>query len=117
MYNDIQLDKSTFVRTNSMKKVILSADGDSILYSVPDAVADNLEEYCLEFCSDWLRNSPDAERYRVGKAVCYTEADFIEYLNTYVFPDRESKMIKNLGWTDLGKNLPEEYRNIPYYNF
>ena len=46
-----------------------------------------------------------------------TEADFIEYLNTCVFPDRESKMIKNLGWTDLGKNLPEEYRNIPYYNF
>ena len=100
-----------------MKKVILSADGDSILYLVPDAVADNLEEYCLEFCSDWVWNSPDAERYRVGKAVCYTEADFIEYLNIYVFPDRESKMIKNLGWTDLGKNLPEEYRNIPYYNF
>ena len=100
-----------------MKKVILSADGDSVLYLVPDAVADNLEECCLEFCSDWLRNSPDAERYRVGKALCYTEADFIEYLNTCVFPDRESKMIKNLGWTDLGKNLPQEYRNLPYYNF
>ena len=84
---------------------------------VPNDVAENLEEYCLEFSSNWLRNSPDAERYRVGKAVCYTEADFIEYLNTYVFPDRESKKIKNLGWTDLGKNLPEGYRNLPYYNF
>ncbi len=39
-----------------MKEVILSADGDSIVYLVPDAVADNLEDYCLEFCSNWLRN-------------------------------------------------------------
>ena len=101
----------------SMKGVILSADGDSIVYLVPAVVAENLEEYCLKFCSDWLWNSPDAENYRVGKAVCYTEADFIKYLNTYVFPDCESKMIKNLGWTDLGENLPEEYRNLPYYNF
>ena len=100
-----------------MKEVILSADGDSILYLVPDDVAENLEEYCLKFCSDWLWNSSDAERYRVGKGVCYTESDFIQYLNTYVFPDCESKMIKNLGWTDFGKNLPEEYRNFPYYNF
>lgn len=45
-----------------MKEVILSADGDSIVYLVPDAVADNLVDYCLEFCSNWLRNSPDAEK-------------------------------------------------------
>ena len=67
-----------------MKEVILSADGDSVLYLVPDAVAGNLEEYCLKFCSDWLRNNPDAEKYRVGNAVCFTEADFIEYLNVFV---------------------------------
>ena len=59
-----------------MKEIILSADGDSVLYLVPDAVAENLEEYCLKFCSDWLWNSPEAEKYRVGNAVCYTEADF-----------------------------------------
>ncbi len=100
-----------------MKEVILSADGDSVLYLVPDDVAENLEEYCLKFCSDWLWNSPDAEKYRVGTGVCYTEADFIAYLNAYVFPECESKMIKNLGWTDLGMNLPEEYRNHPCYNF
>lgn len=81
----------------NMEEVILSADGDSVLYLVPAAVAENLEEYCLKFCSDWLRNSPDAERYRAGKAVCYTEADFIDYLNTCVFPDCKSKMINNLG--------------------
>ena len=33
-----------------MKPVILSADGDSVVYTVPDAVADNLEAYCMEFC-------------------------------------------------------------------
>ena len=32
-----------------MKEVILSADGDSIVYLVPDKVADNLIEYCMEF--------------------------------------------------------------------
>ncbi len=44
----------------------------------PDAVTENLDEYCLELCSDWLRNSPDAERYRIGAGVSYTEADFID---------------------------------------
>ena len=56
-----------------MKKVILSADGDSIVYLVPDDVADNLEEYCLELCSNWLRYSPDAEKYRKEGVLCYTE--------------------------------------------
>ena len=49
-----------------MKEVILSADGDSIVYLVPDVVAEHLMEYCLEFCSNWLRHSPDAEKYRKG---------------------------------------------------
>ena len=100
-----------------MNEVILSADGDSIVYLVPDAVADNLEEYCLEFCSNWLHNSPDAEKYRKDGILCYTERDFIDYLNAYVFPHYESKMLKNLGWTDLGENLPEEYKDYPYFNF
>ena len=100
-----------------MKEVILSADGDSVVYLVPDAVADNLEEYCLEFCSDWLRRSPDAEKYRKGGILYYSERDFIDYLNAYVFPEHESTMIKNLGWTDLGENLPAEYKDHPYYNF
>ncbi|MBQ7557334.1 MAG: hypothetical protein IJT00_04645 [Lachnospiraceae bacterium] len=100
-----------------MKEVILSADGDSIVYLVPNVVADNLEEYCLEFCTNWLRNSPDAEKYRKDGILCYTEVDFIDYLNTFAFPDYESKMLKNLGWTDLGENLPEEYKDYAYFNF
>ena len=74
-------------KDSGMKEVILSADGDSIVYPVPAAVADNLEAYCLQFCSDWLRNSHDAAGYRVREAVSYTEDDFIEYLNDHVFPD------------------------------
>ena len=100
-----------------MKEEILSADGDSIVYLVPDGVAYNLEDYCLEFCSNWLRNSPDAEKYRNDGILCYTEKDFIDYLNVYVFPDCESKMLKNLGWTDLRDNLPAEYKDYPYFNF
>ena len=100
-----------------MKKVILSADGDSIVYLVPDDVADNLEEYCLEFCSNWLRYSPDAEKYRKNGILCYTERDFIDYLNAYVFPNCESRIIENLGWTNLGDNLPERYKDYPNFNF
>ena len=100
-----------------MKNVILSADGDSIVYSVPDVVADDLERYCLEFCSDWLVNSPDAKKYRKRGALCYTEEDFIEYLNRYMFPGERSVFVKNLGWTDSGRDLPEEYKDCPYFNF
>lgn len=43
-----------------MKNIVLSADGDRRVYSVPDTVADNLEQYCLNFC-DWLESSPQAK--------------------------------------------------------
>ena len=32
-----------------MKHVILSADGDQYLYSVPDPVAEHLDRFCMEF--------------------------------------------------------------------
>ncbi|MBQ6660023.1 MAG: hypothetical protein IJM57_01170 [Lachnospiraceae bacterium] len=95
-----------------MKNVILSADSENILYSVPDEVAENLDKYCLEFCNTWLRESPDAEKYRIGGGVCYTEADFVDYLNTYIFPDKKSEMVRTLGWS-----IPEEYRKLPFFNF
>lgn len=100
-----------------MKEVILSADGDSVIYSVPDAVADNLNEFCTEFCDKWLHTSPKAEKYRTAHGVCYNESDFIEYLNKYIFPDQKSVLVKNIGWTELGANLPEEYHSYPYFNF
>lgn len=47
-----------------MKRILLSADGEISVFNVPDEVADNLEQYCLEFCRDWLYKSPDAKKYR-----------------------------------------------------
>ena len=100
-----------------MKEIIISADGDSIVYLVPDVVADNLKEYCMSFCDKWIKTSPNAEKYRFKGGYCYNEADFIDYLNKFVFPKQKSVFVKNLGWTDLGRNLPDEYKDHPYFNF
>ena len=100
----------------AVKLVILSADGNKMLYSVPDAAANGLDGYCMEFCTNWLWNSPHAERSRKTvqgvDLVCYHEADFIAYLNQWVFPDEPSVLIKN-----LGPDIPEEYQNIPAFHF
>lgn len=100
-----------------MKEVIISADGDSIVYLVPDVVADNLRKYCVSFCDKWMRTSPNAKKYRIKGGYCYNEAEFIDYLNEYIFPKQKSVFVKNLGWTDLGRNLPAEYKDCPYFNF
>ena len=100
-----------------MKEVIISADGDSIVYLVPNEVAANLRKYCIDFCDKWMKTSPHAKKYRINGGYCYNEADFIEYLNNYVFPEKKSVFVKNLGWTNLGNNLPAEYKNHPYFNF
>ena len=100
-----------------MKEIIISADGDSIVYLVPDAVADDLRSYCISFCDKWMKTSPDAKKYRINGVYCFNEADFIDYLNEYVFPEQKSVFVKNLGWTDLGENLPAEYQGVPYFNF
>lgn len=100
-----------------MKDVILSADGDRVVYSVPDVVADNLYQYCLDFCDKWLRTSPHAKKYRCGGCIFYTEKDFIEYLNKWIFPNQPSKLVKNLGWFDYRFPLPEPYNDYPQFNF
>ena len=48
-----------------MKNVLLSADSEISVFRVPDEVAENLEQYCLEFCGHCLHESPDAAGYRV----------------------------------------------------
>ena len=100
-----------------MKEVILSADGDSYVYRVPDDVAENLSDYCIEFCDRWMKTGPDAKKYKIKGGYCFNEADFIDYLNRFVFPDEKSVLVKNLGYTDLGKRLPAKYKNHPYFNF
>lgn len=100
-----------------MKNVVLSADGDRFVYSVPDAVADQLEEYCMYFCCHWLKMSPQFEQYSRNGVLYYTEKDFIQYLNEYVFPEQPSILIKNLGWIEYDAVLPEPYKNYPAFNF
>lgn len=100
-----------------MKHVIISADGDRKVYAVPDIVADNLEQYCMEFCTKWLKTSPHAKKYRVRGGLCYNEEDFIEYLNTWVFPDQRSTLVENLGWIDFRSQLPPPYTDCPKFNF
>lgn len=99
-----------------MKHVILNADGDRVLYLVPDIVADNLETYCLGFAHHWLHHSPHAEKYRIRGGLCYSEGDFIDYLNQYVFPEEKSVMVRVLGCMNPD-NFQEEYRGVPYFKF
>ena len=103
-----------------MEQVLLSADGEISVYCVPDAVADDLETYCLEFSCHWLHESPDAARYRVKRGsavvVCYTEKDFIEYLNRYICTD-PSSLVTTLHNVYCKEELPEKYRGLPYFNF
>lgn len=103
-----------------MKNVLLSADNEISVFSVPNEVADNLEPYCLEFCSNWLHNSPEAAKYRVKMGnmigVCYSEKDFIDYLNQYVC-DEQSRLITTFVDVYDKNMLPQEYVRLPYFNF
>ena len=103
-----------------MKNVLLSAASAISLFSVPDKVADNLEKYCLDFCCDWLHKSPDAAKYRVQMGdtagVCYSEKDFIDYLNQYIC-DEQSTLIATFANVYSEENLPKEYIGLPYFNF
>ena len=103
-----------------MKKILLSADSNISVFAVPDNVADNLRQYCLEFCCNWLYKSPNADKYRVKMGdvigVCYTEKEFIDYLNKYIC-DEQSTLIMTLANVYVGDKLPDEYAELPYFNF
>ena len=97
-----------------MKPVILSADGPSKVYLVPDRVADNLEEWCWTFCSIWLPSAPEAAKYRVNNGLCYNEDDFIEYLNAVEFPEEPSMLVEQADWNTP---IPEIYAGCPRFDF
>ena len=103
-----------------MKNVLLSADGEISVFAVPNEVADNLEKYCLEFCCHWLHKSPDAVKYRVKMGdvvgVCYTEKDFIDYLNKYIFGE-QAYLVATFPNVYAKEDLPKEYIGLPYFNF
>ena len=103
-----------------MKRVLLSADSEISVYSVANEVADNLEKYCSEFRCHWLYESPDAGKYRtkIGDTVvvCYSEKDFIDYLNQHICEEK-SELIVTLTNVFDEEDLPKEYVGLPYFNF
>lgn len=48
--------------------------------------------------------------------VCYNENDFIDYLNQYIC-DEQSRRITTLIDVYDKNALPEEYVELPYFNF
>ena len=100
-----------------MKYVLLSADSVLSVYSVPEIVAENLSEYCWEFAGKWLWKSPHAKKYHIGMGVCYTEQDFIEYLNTWVYPDKPSLLIETLEDVYDMTSVPQKYKHCEWFNF
>ena len=91
-----------------MKNILLSADGDIKVYSVPDIVADNLKHYCLRFI-DWVQKQ---------KIICFDETAFIEYLNSRFFPKEPSVYVETTNLAEIScKEWPKEYKKMPYFNF
>lgn len=103
-----------------MKNVLLSADSEISVFAVPDEAADHLEQYCMEFCGNWLRKSPDAAKYRRNMSntivACYTEKDFIDYLNKYIF-EEQAYLVATFPNVYAKEDLPKEYIGLPYFNF
>ena len=100
-----------------LKYVLLSADSETSAYLVPDEVASNLRKYCIYFCDTWLKQSPNAKKYNVDDGLCYTEKDFIEYLNTWTSQKEESIFVESIGWIDSQKDIPKKYKGCPIFNF
>lgn len=100
-----------------MKQILLSADGEWGLYLVPDDVVDNLPKYIDAFRT-WMIHAPEASIYRQEEeCLCFTEEDFIKYLNFHVFPETPSVFVKNLGFINSWEEVPEEYKGCIKYNF
>ncbi len=103
-----------------MKNVLLSHDGPISVYSVPDEVADHLEEYGDKFHFQWLQSSPHAAKYRVklGDTVgfCFDEKDFVDYLNRYICRE-PSVLLETFSGVYMPEEVPEKYKGLPWYNF
>ena len=105
---------------SGMKEVILSHDGEAVIYQVPAEVAADLDRFCWDFAANWVWHGPENAKYlrNFGNGqlgAVFGAPDFIDYLNKWVFPGQPSRRIKGLGCFDY--EVPEEYRNYPQYNF
>lgn len=85
-----------------MEKLMLSADGDIMLYEVNKQILDNFDSLIEQF-------------FQWKKTNCYDEQLFTKFLQQKC-GNEAIKFIKNLGWFDYN-NIPKEYENIKWYNF
>lgn len=85
-----------------MTNVLLSADGDIKVYSVPDIVAKNLDEICMEFSL---------------MGGYYNEEDFIDWLNKYKYPYKKSVFVENIGFCYNESERPSKYQGCKWFNF
>ena len=98
-----------------MKNILLSADSEVVVYSVPEEVINNLDKYLNDFWK-WMKNGQkETEKYRMGGALCYNQSDFIDYLNT-IF-EKKSIEVENLGWIESEEELPDKYKDLVWFNF
>ncbi len=85
-----------------MGKLMLSADGDIMLYEVNKQILDNFDNLIEQF-------------FQWKKTNCYDEQLFVKFLQQKC-GNEAIKFIKKLGWFD-DNNIPKEYENIKWYNF
>lgn len=85
-----------------MDKLMLSADGDIMLYEVSKNIINDFDSILEEF-------------YNCKKTKNYDEQLFAEFLQKK-FGNESVKFIKNLGCLNYD-DIPNEYRNIKWHNF
>ena len=98
-----------------MRHVLLSADGDMLVYAMEDAIAEQLDAWAWEF-RDWLWYGPERDRYIRNGVACYNVSDFIHYLNDWMFPEYPAVFVENLGPLEEA-SLPERYESCPRFYF
>ena len=102
-----------------MKHLILSADGDRMVYLVPDDVSDHTDKYVRLFYN-WMKESKQAKnlRRKMGSGIgyCFNEQDFVDWLNHHKFRDTPCVFVENLGFINP-RRFPDEYKNCPWFNF
>lgn len=85
-----------------MEKLMLSADGDVLLYEVDKQILNNFDNLIEQFF-EWK------------KINCYDEQLFVKFLHQK-YGSKAIRFIKNLGCLSYD-NVPKEYKNIKWYNF
>lgn len=87
---------------SKMGNLMLSADGDVMLYKANIQILNNFENLIEEF-------------FKWKKTNCYNEQLFVKFLQQK-FGNESIKFIKNLGYLNNNK-ISSEYKNIKWYNF